>query len=274
MNTSLQLNTAGLVLLAINGTAVATPPTKSINLLDVISVLPGSVVNYSGTQVPTIHVTVKGIRNYPDDYDFAVSGNSTATATAGITVGSVTVGDSWQISVNGVNYTYTTVAGDTAATILSAMLSLLYANTQGFTATGTNTTGTLLITLTGPANSSALNGYVVTSTNPTNVGPTFSAPVETNFSGGSGIAEQFTAFLNANLLTSELPLFTGLIQNNTTYVKNLPSFMINARWYTRASYNSTKGQTTITYEAPLGVPGGTQFKVLGNQTQVINTFNV
>lgn len=272
MNSNLPLNNSGLSLLAINGTPVATAPAQSISLLKVISVLPATIVNYSGATVSALRVTVAGIKNQPDTYDFALSGETTASATAGFTVGTVTTGDAVSITINGVVYTYTTVAGDTAATILAAVLSLLSANTQGFTVTGVNTTGVVLYTLTGPANSSALNGFVVVVTCTNGAGSTFGTPVETNFAGGSGVAEQFLAFIDSLSLTAYLPVITGLKFIGSTPVKNLPSFMLNSEYIQSSSYNSTFGTTDISYKAPLNF--ATDFIAQGNQTAVSSTFNV
>ncbi len=272
MNTTLPLDNAGLVLVAINNEAVKTPPSESISLLKVISVLPSKAVNFAGATVNTLKVTVAGTKLTPDTYDFEATGETTATATAGATAaGSATADDEWTITVNGVAYTVTTTGGETPAQVRTAMTALLTANTQGFTVSSTLIGSAILYTLTGPTNSSGWDGYVVTSTFPTNTGPTFSVAVNTNFSGGSGIAEQFQAFLTAQGLTSTLPIITGLLVNGVTSVKNEPSFMLNATWIDSSAYDDVS-TTTIVYKAPLGQT--TTFKVRGNQTSLPNTFNV
>lgn len=269
MNTQLPLNNAGLILVAVNGIAVATAPASSVSLLDVISVLPNKVNDITSTLVDTIRITCVGTKNYPDTYDFAQDGEAAATATAGITVGSVTAGDKWTITVDGVAFTYTMAGGNTASTLKTAMDALLAANTQGFTFTSSNNTGVLLYNITAPGTSS-WNGRVVTSTTPVNAGPTFSSPVDTDFTGGSGIAEQFQAFMDSLTLTSYLPIYTGLLVNGNTTVKNQPSFMLNSKWVVSSAYDGVN--TKISYQSPLLL--GTAYTVLGDQTAAASTFNV
>lgn len=272
MNTNLPLDNNGLVLKAINGSAIKTPPAQSISLLNVIRVEPGSVVDFSGNTIKTVRVTVVGTKLTPDTYDFAVAGESDATATAGFTVGSVTAGDKVSVSVNGEVFTYTTAGGNTAASIKTSMDALIRANNQNFTFTSSNNAGVILYNFTAPAGSGSYwNGFEVTTTFPTNVGPTFSAAVETNFGSGIGVAEQFQTFLTAQGLTSYLPIITGLLVNGVTTVKNGPSFMLNSNWITSATYNGTN-KTVIAYKSPLEVL--TTYTVAGRQTALTNTFNV
>lgn len=271
MNTNLPLDDNGLVLKAINGSAVKTPPARSISLLKVIRVEPGSVVDFTGTTIKTVRVTVVGNKLTPDTYDFAVSGESDSTATAGFTVGSVTAGDKVRITVNGEVFLYTTVGGNTAASIKTSMDALIRANRQNFTFTSSNNAGVILYNFTAPVGSGSYwNGFAVTTTFPTNVGPTFSAAVATNFTSGIGVGEQFQAFLTAKSLTSYLPIITGLLVNGVTPVKNGPSFMLNSEWITDSTYDGVS-KTVIAYKSPLELL--TTYTVSGRQTALANTFN-
>ncbi len=271
MNTNLPLNNNGLVLVAINGKAVQTAPASSVSLLSVINVFPSSVVDITGATVKTVRVMCAGTRNTPDFYDFAQSGEADATATAGATVGSVTTGDEWVITVDGVPFTYEGVSGNTPAQVRTAMTALLTANTQRFTVSSTLVGSAILYTIHPPAGSTSYwNGRIVTSEFPTNDGPTFSLAVESDFVGGSGIAEQFQAFLTDQSLTASLPIYTGLLTNNATQVKNGPSFMINSKWIASSNYDGTN--TTIIYQPPLLLQQSCI--VAGDQTAASSTFNV
>jgi hypothetical protein len=115
----------------------------------------------------------------------AVVAARAATATVTVTLaGTPTLGDQLVITVGSVQYPYTVKSSDTTAAILhTSILTLLQANTQGFTAAATGTTSSVY-TLTGPTNTS-FNGVQVNATSTIGVGPTFSAISVVNFNGGA-----------------------------------------------------------------------------------------
>lgn len=133
------------------------------------------------------------------------------TGTVTVTIAATpTLGDELVIDVEGEQYEYTVGAGDTTAAILhTSILTMLNANTQGFTATGTGTTSSVY-TLTGPSGA-AWNGYLISATADTNTGPTFSAISSTNFAGGvngqTGAAQPNYQDFCANAVAGSLGIF-------------------------------------------------------------------